>query len=87
MRDLVLVKYDDFSKEYLFEAPAYSGLKEGDYVEVENKNGRAVGMVTGVVTTFKDDKTEALIIRLMKATLPLKRVVATFKKQEVAYHE
>ena len=87
MRDLVLVQKDDFSKEILYEAPICTGLKRGDVVAIPDGKGEDHGTVVMSCSVYNECSEAEMIIHLARAKEPLPRIIATFKRQEVTYHE
>lgn len=85
--DLVIVKQN--GGVYVFTAPAWSHLEEGDRVVVDTKYGRQEGIVFGSITTSEDlNEPEAqLIMRLLQATTPIKHVLARVVEKEFQYDD
>ena len=87
--DLVLCQHDGFEKPNLFRAPAWTRLKKGDRVIVENLDGRGKaeatiqGIMTVNVTEDKDDFD--FILLASGATTPLKKVLSKVFLSELEY--
>ena len=84
--DLVVVTLSN-NKEYLFRAPAWSHLSPDENVYVDTEIGKAYGTVVGSFTTGVDlDESEAqLLIKMLHATLPLKRVLERVVNVKINY--
>ena len=78
--DVIAVRHDEqiYDKVYLFQAPAWSGLRPGDKVIVETENGDKTATVLGCTTcdNDKNNKDTAFMLVLANATWPLKKVKA-----------
>lgn len=87
--DLVLVKHDGISKQYLFKACGWSGLKVGDGVIVETGRGEQVGEVLAICTLDPNNDPDmvSILCKSTGATLPLKRVLKKIIYKEIPYDE
>ena len=74
--DLVIANFEDGRKNYLFHAPYTSGLKAGDWVEVEGGSGFAkVYKVMTIDCQFPVDRERYNFITSMAGVkLPLKKI-------------
>jgi len=85
--DLIVVKHDSTdTQNYVFKAPAFSHIKEGDKVEVETCHGPQMGTVMGrcVVTV---DSEEYKCFALMARMKPFKKVLSVYSRKELDYKE
>lgn len=64
--DYVLVQHEQSNKPFLFIAPAFSRLEDGDEVIVDTIHGKARGKVLASSTIAKDD--DSLISLIKQAT-------------------
>jgi len=80
--DLVAVSFPLDKRNYLYEAPRWTGLEQGDEVIVQDDDGRHSGIVLDSVTVTKDDDKYNFIVNAMGAEKPLARVI-----QKVTYHK
>ena len=87
--DLVVCKHKDSDKRYLFRAPAWSSLEEGQDVIVETSNGLEPAIVVTVNTFDNDckDTDTQFILKSMGATWPLKKVVSKIVVKELDYRD
>lgn len=75
---------------YLFYAPAFSYLGEGQHVIVDTKLGEMPATVISTYTVDKDSEAYNFILKMLEAkgaTLPLKRVLAKIDHRELEYKE
>lgn len=87
MIDLVIIRHEGTdTSPYLFQAPAFSGLKENDLVEVETCKGTARGKVLGACTVA-EESSEYKCFSLMAKMKPFKRVIRMFRAYEIKYPE
>ena len=85
--DLVVVRHNGSdTSPYLFLAPKFSHLSEGDMVEVETCKGKTAGTVLGSCT-LTDDSEEYKCFALMAKMKPFKKVLKVFKAKELVYEE
>ena len=85
--DLVLVKHDGCNQPYLFQAPAWSYLKEGDRVVVHNKFDEQTATVIEAITTTLDSETYRMVVKSSRAKEPLAKVVAKLDYSKFTYEE
>ncbi len=88
--DYVTVKHESVlmeSQPYLFIAPAFSGLKEGDSVIVETSRGEQLAKVNAVTTVNMDDEIADFIIKSTGAKSPLKRVLKKIIYMDFEYED
>lgn len=87
--DLVLCRHDTAcdKKNYLFYAPAWSGLHKGDRVFCATIHGRREAVVENVITVRVDSDIFEFACAASGAYLPLKRVVAKIIVEEMKYTE
>ena len=86
--DFVLCKFDGCNKVYLFYAPQFSHLKNGDVVTVETETGIKTANVIASAPVRSDDR--VLIDFIMKATgapHDVKRVVSRLEFKPLKYEE
>lgn len=88
---VVFVRFGKVSgKAYMFEAPTYNGIQEGDTVIVHNSEGEEVpGIVVGVDyinTRYKEDDYKRYLA-ITGATEPLKRIIAKIVRKDMEYEE
>ncbi len=75
---------------YLFYAPAFTNLKEGQSVIVDTKLGEMPAKVITTYTVNKDSEAYKFILKMLEAngaTLPFKRVLAKVDHSELKYEE
>lgn len=80
---LVIVRLPNINSEkvYLFEAPAFTGLKKGDKVLCRHrKNGFTVGVVVHTDSVEKGSAAVDMWVDVTNSTLPLKRIEGIFEK-------
>jgi len=80
--DLVVCTYPVSNKKYLYEAPKFSGLEQGDEVIVKDAAGDHAAIVLECETFTKDDEKYCFIVNAMNAELPLARVMS-----KIVYHK
>lgn len=86
--DLVLVRHHESPKKYLFRAPAFSHLVEGDAVFCETSKGEMLGEVLAVKTVNVDDgETLEFIRESTNAHFPLKRITGKLVLNQFNYSE
>lgn len=79
--EVVIVRhYLNSDKIYLFEAPAFSGLKKGDIVLCRTANGVKQGTVVHTDDVEKDSASFQMWVDITNAKLPLKRIDGVFNK-------
>lgn len=81
---LVIVRHPEYTnaeKVYLYEAPAFNGLKKGDKVLCRVKENRlVVGVVVHTDNVEKGSAAVDMWADVTNATLPLKRIEGIFEK-------
>ena len=81
---LVIVRHPEYTnkeKVYLYEAPAFTGLKKGDKVLYRVKTDRlVVGVVVHTDNVEKGSAAVDMWADVTNATLPLKRIEGIFEK-------
>ena len=86
--DLVACKHPNDNRAYLFKAPSFSRLENGDKVIVETRLGEKE---VEVITTYTIGSDEAellsMIYALSGAEIPLKRVLKKITYREFEYEE
>jgi len=86
--DLVACKHPNDNRAYLFKAPKFSNLKNGDKVIVETRLGEKEVEVVAKYTIGSDqDELLSMIIALSGAEIPLKRVLKKITYREFEYEE
>jgi hypothetical protein len=85
--DYVTVEHENNRHPYLFIAPAFSGLKDGDSVIVETSRGKQLAQVKAVTTVNMEDDIADFIIKSTGATNPLKRVLQKVVYQDFEYED
>ena len=84
--DLVSVNFGRTQKNYLFYAPEYSRIVEGDEVICDTAIGPQRGTVVAVTMSSGLDEEKCMFaIKSMGATLPLKRILTVFKRKDLDY--
>jgi len=84
--DLVLCKHDGNNNNFLFYAPAWSNLKEGDRVIVNTQYGESDAVVVATnCVEYKDDDYN-FIIKATGATKPLRKVLKKVEYRELNYN-
>lgn len=85
--DLVICTYPVSNKKYLFEAPRWSGLEQGDEVVVEDAQGKHTALVVDCSTFQKRDDKYRFVVNAMNAELPLARVVSKIEYRKFDWKE
>lgn len=87
--DMVLVKFPEGTNVYAFEAPEFSGIKEGDEVLVDslNKEKRGTAIAVRHFNMNYDDTEFKFVVEAVRASIPLKRVIAKFTREDMKYKE
>jgi len=88
--DVVLVKHHETDYEtYMFQAPRWSYLKEGDEVIVETCRGEQKATVVASYTVSPEYNEEEFnfILKASKAKLPLKKVLKKVEYETFSYPE
>ena len=77
---IVIVRLSEYSKKiYLFETPAFSGLKKGDTIICDTSHGEKVAKVVASDSVEIDKVADHLWLDLCGASLPLKKVKGRFE--------
>ena len=86
---LVLVKFKTGGKLYLYEAPKFCSISEGDLVKVEGKNNLIeIGTVNSVINYVDIDSDEyKMIVELAGALEPLSKIQTRYTEHEIEYEE
>ena len=85
--DLVAVKFEGSPKVSLFEAPVYSHISIGDFVEVEDHDTKAEVVAVNDINLKYDDDEFEFVVAATNTTLPLKKVTARIYKERMKYDE
>jgi len=85
--DLVTCKHPNSDRTFIFYAPAWTHLKCGTDVIVETKKGNQPAKVMDSVTVEEHSDIYDFIIKLSKATLPLKRIMRVIEYRDIEYKE
>lgn len=86
--DLVLCRNEDNGFVRLYQAPAWSGVKEGDKVIVEGYDKtELLAVVLGVYTTKSDRADYDFIVKMAGTALPLRKVISRMWYEELNYDE
>ena len=86
--DLVVVSFPLDKRNYLYEAPRWTGLEQGDDIVVQEKDGyKHEGIVIDSVTVTKDDDKYNFIVNAMGAEKPLARVVSKIEYRKLDWKE
>lgn len=82
--DLVIVRfYENQTRTYLFQAPAWSELKKGDIVLCNIAKGTKIAIVVASDTVMRDQKeTVEMWADICCAKFPLKTIKGKFKEFE-----
>lgn len=81
--ELVFVRHNEYpQKNYLFQAPAWSGLKKGDLVMCETSKGLKQGKVVAADDFVVDSKDFNTWVDIANAKLPLAKIAGVFKSFE-----
>ena len=83
----VVCQHTGDSKKYLFYAPAFSDVKEGDSVLVETKFGKQRATVLAVCISSSEDVERALRALAGVEGKPLKRVIGKYQFVKFNYSE
>lgn len=86
--DFVLCKHPNDNRNFLFRAPAFSGLAKGDEVIVDTKYGRQLATVESCVNL--DESETDLIDLIMTATgasKEIKKVISKVKYMNFEYED
>lgn len=81
--DIALVKFDYAEGQYLFQAPAWSALEEGDKVLVHDETQEATVKATFTLDT--NDEVFDFILKITGARLPLAKIDGKVKLQKFNY--
>lgn len=83
--DAVLVSFPKTDKVYLFKAPAYSYIAEGDLLELENSDD---GNAVKCITIYDNDGDEFdTLLKATGAMEPLAKVKAYFRKHKIEWED
>lgn len=85
--DLVVCTLPVDNKKYLYEAPRFSNLEQGDNVILDDADGKRFATVVDCVTVTKDDEKYRFIANALGATLPLGRIAQKVIYQTFVYKE
>jgi hypothetical protein len=85
-KDYVLCKVENSEKPYLFYAPRYTYLEQGDMVIVETKDGEKKAEVIQSITFEESSKEVDFIVRCTGATI-IKKILKTIRFKELDYSE
>ena len=86
MIDVIAVKHNENGQTFLFQAPQFSGIYEGDIVQVETCKGEAFGTVVATVKYIDtNDEVYKMLIEIAGASTPLKRVKAKYNRSVIEY--
>lgn len=83
--DLVLCEHDlNKGQKFLFQAPMFSCLKNGDKVMVDTKYGERVATVVASCSVGEGTEQYEMIVQACGASEPLKKVISkiTYRKFE-----
>ena len=85
----VVCKHTGDSKKYLFYAPAFSDIKEGDSVLVETEFGKRRATVLAFCTICDNDTDVERALRALAGVedKPLKRVIGKYQFTKFNYSE
>lgn len=81
--DLVVCK----NQHHVFQAPAFSQLKEGDTVVVENTNSDEVATVERIYTIRESGEELDFILAASGTNLPLKKILKKMDYKEFIYED
>ena len=85
--DLVVVRHSGTdTSPYIFMAPKFSDLREGDMVEVETCKGKTTGTVLESCTVDNESKEYKCFV-LMAKMKPFKKVLRVLKAKDLIYEE
>ena len=86
--DFVLCNHEGSEKNYLFYAPAFSGIQKGNQVVVDTKNGTKVVNVVSVATVPRDNlQFIDFIMNATGADNDVKKVISVIQYREMDYSE
>ena len=86
--DLVACKHANNDKVFLFQAPCFSHLVEGDKVIVETRYGNAEAeVIRSYVVGTDDDELIDMFIALSGAKKPIRKVLKKIIYKEYEYKE
>ena len=85
--DLVVVRHNGSdTSPYIFMAPKFSRLAEGDMVQVETCKGTTEGTVLASCTV-QDDSDEYKCFGIMAKMKPFKKVLKVYRAHNLVYEE
>ena len=87
--DVVLVRYQGSGNKQLYELPIFSNIKKNDIVLVPVETGECLADVLAATTIYDNSDNDDLNI-ILEATgqeMPLKRVIATYRRRDVNWEE
>lgn len=85
--ELVVCKHPNCKKNFLFYAPAWTGLKKGDEVIVDTKKGEQPAIVQSKTIVEEGSEVYSFILESTGATLPLRKVLKVVFYRELEYKE
>ena len=85
--DVVVCRHDGGEKPFVFRAPAWSHLNEGDKVIVETYKGESMATVLKCASVAKDSEELDVIVSASGASLPLKKVLQKVKFIDFQYDD
>lgn len=83
----VVCQHDGEIKKYLFYAPAFSDIKIGDEVLVDNQFGERKATVLAVCTSSSEEVERALRVLAGAGGKPIKRVIGKYNFSKFDYSE
>ena len=83
----VVCQHDGEIKKYLFYAPAFSDIKEGDEVLVDTQFGERKATVLAVCISSSDDVERALRVLAGTGGKKIKRVIGKYNFSKFDYNE
>ena len=83
----VVCQLTGYEKKYLFYAPAFSNIEEGDEVLVDTQFGEKRATVLAVCNTSNDDIEKTLRVLAGAKEKPIKRVIGKYKFVKFDYRE
>lgn len=87
MIDLVVIRHEGTdTAPYIFRAPEYTGLREGDLVEVETCKGTARGVVLDCCTVLEGSPEYRCLAQMAKMK-PFKKVLKIYRFKDIEYTE
>ena len=72
---VVPIKFSPSEKPYLFMTKAFTGLKKGDFVKVENERDKFGEVIADAINVTPDDATYEFLLAITGATHPLKKII------------